>query len=440
MLKTKTRRGRPQAIFRPKVGEPVVGLFRLADGRWRASGPEKYTFSESDELLAIAHFREWQAQRSGSDLGQARVHSTFGAAFRDVMKRAVAAGGSLRAEIGSPAVNDGMHVVTDETLTSNQWAWLRRQIIERPKWVAERLAIEEIAYLRDIKEPTPLPSFATLRAVWDQHFDSSPEQKRKCPRAFKDFCKVTGIARLEEITPETVVTYRDAVYTRNLSGKSQSNLFTRMRRYLSFFCTRAIAIDELSRIISYLRLLTPNETTVSLDPRPIEVADWKKLLSAATGDDRAMILMMLNAAMYCQEVIRLKWSDIRDDGCLVTHRAKTGKCVRVAVLWKSTLQALTAVKRRGPYVFYSYAASPLGIKGAEKRFRDLRDRAGVSVTSSQLRDGAFSAAVAANVASNLCQLLVGHRCGLADHYVKRRPGMVGPACAAIARMYGVRDK
>ena len=133
-----------------------------------------------------------------------------------------------------------------------------------------------------------------------------------------------------------------------------------------------------------------------------------------------MILLMLNAAMYLAEVVNVQWDEIKD-GCLVTHRAKTGKCVRVAVLWPETLEALKKVRHRGPFVFYNYACEPLGIKGAEKRFRDLRDAAKVRVTSSQLRDGAYTAAVEANVTSNLCQLLVGHRSGLADHYVNASP-------------------
>lgn len=434
MLKTTARRGRPTAIHHPKIGDPVVGLMQLGDGRWRASGPEKYTFSEHDEALAISHCREWQAKKVGSSLGTLKVHESAEAAMRDIDARITEAGGALNVALRQPNKGSKTWAVTDDHLSPAQWKWLRRQIIDRPKWVAERVGVEKIGYLRDVKEPVPLPRLNTLKGIWDQHFNSSPEQKRKCPVAFEDFCDAAGIETLEDITPESVVAYRDVVYARKLTGKTQANLFTRIRRYLSFFRDRAIAIDELTRLIGYLGLLTPNETTVSLDPKPIEVADWTKLLGKAEGDDRAMVLLMLNAAMYCQEVIRLRWSDIRD-GCLVTHRAKTGKCVRVAVLWQETLDALAKVKRRGPYIFYNYASEPLGIKGAERRFRGLRDAAEVDVTSSMLRDGAYTAAVTANVTSNLCQLLVGHRSGLSDHYVKRSPRMVAPACEAIRRAY-----
>src|SRR5258706_13719746 len=35
-----------QRVHYPKIGDAVVGRSRLGDGRWRASGPERYTFSK----------------------------------------------------------------------------------------------------------------------------------------------------------------------------------------------------------------------------------------------------------------------------------------------------------------------------------------------------------------------------------------------------------
>ena len=32
MVKSTSRRGRPMAVFHPKIGDPVVGLMRLGDG------------------------------------------------------------------------------------------------------------------------------------------------------------------------------------------------------------------------------------------------------------------------------------------------------------------------------------------------------------------------------------------------------------------------
>lgn len=103
MVKSTSSRGRPKAIYHPKRSrDPVVGLMRLKDGRWRASGPEKYTFSEDDEGLAIAHFREWEVSKTISNLGTVQVHATAEAAALDLMKRTMDAGGALSASVQSP--------------------------------------------------------------------------------------------------------------------------------------------------------------------------------------------------------------------------------------------------------------------------------------------------------------------------------------------------
>jgi integrase len=425
------KRGRKAEHHRAADGTIINGLARRpSDGRWRIIGTA-ITFTEPDEALAIHRFRTWQAKQTGEKIAiPVAVLDDVNKAGA-VLRKAVE---SHRVVLNVPMDHRKKATVSRVVYGDEVWAFFREQILTRPDFVAEKTGVAKLAWFDQWKPPTPVPELAELEQIWSDKFNSSPEQKRKCPTAFKDFCEVAGIAGIRDIKPETVVAYRDAVYARNLTGKSQSNLFTRVRRYLAFFRDRAIAIDEINQAMGYLGLLTPNETTVTLDPKPVDTADWKKLLAAADGDDKVMVLLMLNCAMYLQEVIKLRWEDIKD-GCLVTHRAKTGKCVRVAVLWKETLDALSKVKRRGPFIFYSYAAEPLGIKGAEKRFRDLRDAAKVDVTSSQLRDGAYTAAVEANVTTNLCQLLVGHRSGLADHYVKRRPSMVAPACDAIHRAY-----
>lgn len=38
---------------------------RLSNGRWRASGPDKLTFTEPAEDLAVLLYRQWQARTYG---------------------------------------------------------------------------------------------------------------------------------------------------------------------------------------------------------------------------------------------------------------------------------------------------------------------------------------------------------------------------------------
>ncbi|MDB5328197.1 MAG: hypothetical protein JWM57_3766 [Phycisphaerales bacterium] len=308
---------------------------------------------------------------------------------------------------------------------------IRRQ----PLRIAELTGVEQIGYLQNLTPPEPLPSLDDLEAAWKDYAKCSAGQRQKVLRAFQDLRATTRIDGLRSITPAAAVAFQDAVYARDVSGKQQSHLFSSIRTLLRFCRNkRAMAPEAIAKALEHLSMLTPDESATALDPKPVERTDWDKLLAKAKGDDVAMILLMLNGAFYAKEVIELEWSDIKN-GCITTNRNKTGKCVRVCVLWQETIGALTRVKRRGEKIFFNYAGTPITISGAQLRFSKLATAADVSVTASQLRDGAYTAAVAAGVNSELSKILVGHRSGLQDNYVLRRPAMVAPACQAVYDAY-----
>lgn len=417
-------RGRPIAVYTPKVVKtrPVVGLMRLKDGRWRASGPEKYTFTEPDEAEAIAHFRSWEAKKNGLAVVKIPVTRPADDTPAEAMPILTT---------WDPSTGECVQHIDEDAY----WARVRRDLLHRKEYAAERTGIEKLLYLDQLQPPEPLPTFEQMEEVWKEHCLASDEQRRKVLHDWRDFVAATQIKTLKDVTPEIVIAFRDAVYTKSVSGKSQQNLFTRIRRLVSFTRSRALAVQECSRVLQCLSLLVPSETTVSLDPKPITRKQWEKLLKEAAGDDKAMLLLMLNCALYLGEAVALRWKDIKDD-VLIAHRSKTDRVVRVATLWTATRAALKSVKRQGEFVFVAAHGGPLGVKGAERRWRELRTKAGLkSVTSSQIRDGAATAAAEAGIEPAVINLLLGHRSGINDHYVKRRPQMVAPACAAIERAY-----
>src|SRR3954469_15453867 len=63
MVTIKKKAGRPQHIHRTANGTQIPGLMKLKDGRWRASGPDKFTFSEADEGRAVQRFYEWKSKQ-----------------------------------------------------------------------------------------------------------------------------------------------------------------------------------------------------------------------------------------------------------------------------------------------------------------------------------------------------------------------------------------
>jgi len=417
-MATKAKTGRKRIHHRDSQDTTINGLSKMKDGRWRIIGTH-IRFTEADERLAIAKFRRMTQSDPSRDAifmpqTEPERYGTENAKHIRSLQL------SMNAALVDPA---------------SLWAHVRKEIIERPLWVAEQVGIEQIGYLLDLPKPEPLPTFDELKKVWTTYAKCATNQRQKVVRAWDDFVETTGIENLRAITPQLVVSYQDDVYARELSGKQQQHMFGGIRRVLSFARERALAVDTINQCLGYLKILKPSETSTVLDPKPIEVGDWQKLHAASVGEDRAMILICLNAAMYLGEAIRLEWSDIVE-GCISTRREKTGKCVRVCVLWPETIEAVRAVERKGDRIFLNYRKEPLRICGAMRRFSALADTAKVPhVTASQLRDGAYTAAVQANVTTALCQLLVGHRSGMADHYVLRNPQMVKPATEAIRAHY-----
>lgn len=421
---TPNKTGRKQRHHVAKFnGKTIEGLSRRpSDGRWRVIGTQ-ITFTEPDERKAVARFYALKAQ----------MGETVPARFLYVPEHE---------DKGDPFDFDRpIQVETGDKeprwlSEAEAYQWFAEQIRTKPEYVATMTGIEWIEYGPKLKAPEPLPTFKELEDVWKTKTTASAEQRRKVLAAWRDFVKASTVATLDDITPQVCIAYRDAVYARNTSPKSQLNLFTRIRRLVSFAKSRAIAMTACTKALEALELLKPSDTVTSLNPMPIEVADFKALLKVAGADDHAMILCMLNFGMYLAEVLRLEWSDVQGD-CLIAHRAKTGKHVRIAVIWQETKDALAKVERKGSRIFYTeQTGAPLGIKGAELRFRELRIAAKVEhVTSSQFRDGAATAIAAANVNEKLLALALGHSCGISDHYVKRNPKMVEPASAAIYTHY-----
>jgi integrase len=394
-------------------GKTFDGLYLRPDGRWRVTKTGD-VFTEHDPAEAVKRFRKL----TGNSVDVLRQETL------DYMDR------TRKADICQAVDIDRYFDANRDAI----WKKVADEIRNRPLWIATQTGIEQIGYLVDLKKPEVLPSLDEIENIWQTKSTCSFAQMRKVRRAWKDFRATTEIESLRSITPQTVIAYRDEVGRRSISGKQQSHLFTGIRRMISFAKSRAIAVEAMSRALGNLDLLRGQRTPTSLNPMPVSVEDWRKLYAASEGDNRAMVLLMLNCALYIGEVIRLQWSDFQS-GCLVSRRLKTGNCIRVSALWPETIEAIGGIKRQGEFLFYNYRAEPLKVCGAQRRFWNLADKAQIDVTASHLRDGAFTAAVENNVTENLVNIYVGHSSGLKDNYVLANPAMVKPATDSVYRKY-----
>lgn len=412
------RRGRKPNHYIGPDGNPVTGLARLPSGRWRVIGTN-VRFTEPDEARAIARYSEL-TRASEKPAPPEELPSREGAPIGDIIRGFSFVGG----------------IVGGLTPEQRMFRWFAEQIRYSPQRVAELTGIERIAYLDRLPKPETLPTLDALETLWKTKATCSPGQRRKVLRAWQDFRKTTGIASIRDISGPVRVAFQDAVYARNLSPKEQAHIFAGAKRVLNFAKDRHIAPAEIGEAIAHLRTLKPSEEeTEGVEPHPISVADWRKLLAAAEGRDRAQVLVMLNGAYYSGEIPDIKWQHIRD-GAIFNNRKKRGKYRRVCTLWAETLAAINALPRISAQVFTTRLRLPLTAGGAHDAFNALADKAKVPhVTGSQLRDGAASAAADAQVSSVAIDTLLGHSSGMKDKYVKRTAETVRPACDAIYRRY-----
>lgn len=434
-MKTLAKKGRPVGFHRTSWGDRIDGLTRLADGRWKVSGPKPMKFTEPDERLAVARFHEIQAKLNGNTKTLITVGS-----FRDAEDAGKAMVQATRTAVVARIPRSGGPIKVQRSFdTTEVWAWLREQIIMRPKWVAERVGIEQIGYLQDLKEPKPSPTLKEVGRAYFDRTDLSDKEITKCRATWEDFCRGTKAATLKDLEPEAVAEWGQKVKAEKLAAKTVYHRFNRVKTVLNHFRTTGRAIDDVRHALDCCAVLKAPETT-SLDPHPIGRDDFASLLTAAEGDEKTMLLVGLNLCFYPIDIARLKWADI--DLARGVYHAKRGKTkvARCGVLWPRTIEALKKLPRSDTddYVFHKDNGHPHTDTTVRKWFWDLRERAKVAkeVQFADIRDGSFTEAVAGEgVEFQHAQVLAGHRSGIADNYVLRNPRMVAKACAAVEQAY-----
>jgi len=457
MLSSVVKRGRHTAVYTAANGDQIVGLMRLKDRRWRASGPEKYTFSEPDEKLAIAHFRQWQALKDGDGLVRIPV------LIASSTKRAT--NNQVNAVLAPRVMTEGFDeeaVTTRAAFPDAIWAWVRQEILTRPKYVAQMTGIEQIGYLHDLKPPKPSPTLEDVGKAYLDHAKISANWRAKSKIFWSEFTALVEVTTLRELTQEHVVDYADMVREAAKAPTYARQRFGAIKAIINYPTKRGKWAEDCKRVLAFCAVLVPPRKS-AVDPHPISREDFAKLLKAVSPQPnvskpaknqagkaeaavtvdlpmRAMLLLMLNACMYGGEVAVLNWSELDlAKGLLVAQRPKTG-VVRVAALWPRTIEALKALDRgKTDAVFTTEIGSQADYLHVYRRFKVCREAAGVPhVQLSHIRDGAFTAAAEAlptGVGLDMCRLLAGQACGVADHYIKRNPKMVASACEAVEKAY-----
>jgi integrase len=442
MAKVKT--GRKQ---KPYVcswdGKAVAGLyFSEATKRWRIVETGEQ-FTEHDPRLAVARFRQWQANRDGR-------HADFFVPVHDPDSANIIRHRSHPTKPGFVTVIEQFPTIhridatADDPLTVLKripepflFNWMKEQILARQKYCAEQTGIEQLGYIFDLKPPTASP---TLDEVGNLYFDKAKitDKWRRQSRLFwREFCDSQDAKTLREINQESIVGYKSDVLENAKSPTYAKHRFGCVKTIINYTGEWGKWAEDRVKVLAFCSVLIPPSST-SLDPHPIERAHFHALLNAADPQIQAVLLLALNCCMYGAEVSDIRWTDIDlDKGVLVADRGKT-QVARVAVLWKRTIEAMKALPRTDNVLFRTAATKQAhNANTIGKLFRTLRTAANVSteVKFNWIRDGAYTAAVDSGIEFQHAQILGGHRTGMGDHYLKRKPKIVADACDAVERAY-----
>lgn len=332
--------------------------------------------------------------------------------------------------------------------------WLiGRWIKTDPVDAAQKLGDPRLKNLDAIKAPKPSLRLSEIAEIYNSKVDVDPQERRLVGRFFNQFAKVAGVKTIREVQGSHVKAYRDTIIgeyeKRGLSPIWVRNRYTKVKTLLSYALKLGEDQNEITRVLLLCKMLEAPKDLSGASSRPISREDLHAILRVADARETAMTLVGLNCAFYPIDICRVPESAVDlDKGEVVFDRIKVGKPIaRVAVLWQRTIKAIEsyrsetpheAVDKDGNRLVFANNYGRMLIKG---RFNPLwfklKQKAGCpGAVFSQLRDGAYTAAIEAGIDITHCEVLLGHSIGeVKDWYFKRRPQLLAPACAAIEKHY-----
>jgi integrase len=326
------------------------------------------------------------------------------------------------------------------------WAWVREQLITRPKYVAKMTDLPELAGFRNMTVPDASIKLTDLIAIYEKQNPSNINSKRRAMAIMNRLIAFTGAKTLADLTTEELSAWRQDIETNVEGGGTKKNYYGKIKTIISFGLKVGMDQAQIRAALDRCAVLWTDTPLPSVQPKPISREHFHALLKkAGKAPWRAWLLVSLNLCMSIEEVCGLLWKDF--DLTKKTYaaiRAKTlqKRIPRAAVLWPETIQALKGLLKlpnKGPYVFTSIRGTRYNKNTKLNDFAELREAAGLpdGVTFGTLRDGAYTAASHGTSDGRLARVLAGHRSpGLEDNYVLRNPEIVRPACEVVYKAYG----
>jgi len=436
---------KPLLVVTDDEGQPVLDLphylaWHKSTGTFYVGGshPREY-LKTHDRPLAMLRYRGWVLTFRGK-----RV--TIKHAIGDTTDRKLT--DSTRLKRGLPPFDYEQPALT--SLPDHVfWKKVRQVILDDPKLAAKQTGIKELGYLTDLQPPKPSVKLAiVLNAYLNKRRQPSEDEIKKVKRYWKFFVSAISPAKTIQDIDETALTrWEDkayAKYNNDGSPKTLAHRFEYVQRLFNYAIKKQIDTDECKRVVAEIvSAKTELPDLRNLNPNPISVDDFHKLLSVADEKWTAILLTAMNLCYYPVDIRTIPTSAVDfDSGVIIFDRAKTGQTTRVGILWERTKDALQAylqtVNHNKDSVFITQYGTPYTAQGLRTVFRFFRDKTDLdhALNLAHIRDGAYSAAIEGGATETIAKILAGHKIsGMSDAYIKRNPKMVAEACIAIEKHF-----
>lgn len=343
LAKNESKRGRKQKPHIARDGTPVAGLYHCPDGRWRivATG-ERYT--EPDEAVAIAKFRQWQQRRQPEAVARISFTAAPERLESELRKSHVGRVYELTKDVGGSCAVQPQDELVFNLPEAVVWQWVAQQLRKNPDRAAQLSGLPQWANFKWMEFPQTAIQLEHLVKAYEDHANCLPASKRAVRVAWDEMVMLTGAKTAAELTDHSLIAYADEV-KKTYTGSYAGDRLQRVKRVLSFAMSRPFDRKQIRFVLDLMAVLKKPKVVKNYQPSPVDRRDLAKLLKAADAFDTALILLALNCCMYADEVLAVDWKVIDlNAGTLVTSRGKTG-IIRVAVLWTRTIKALQVLKQ-----------------------------------------------------------------------------------------------
>ena len=286
------RRGRQLEAYTPKIGQPIPGLCKTSDGRWRVHLPdgERLRFTEPDEAKAIA--------KAKALLGRQNPTVVLPIATKDMpLEEAYAKARHPVQKVVAIIERDKPPRLESHIGLTAYIDAVRRDLVERPLWLAEQTGLPELAGWRATSVPA---KSLTIKAVLDnyrQHGGASDKSKQEACKPMEGLAAHVNAKTLEDLSVEKLNAWRAHIEKSIPGPASRKAYYSRVRSVVAFGLKSGLDGTQIRAFVDRAAVLWTAAALPTVKPTPISREHFHKLL--ATAEDGTWRVADFDASHGC---------------------------------------------------------------------------------------------------------------------------------------------